>query len=191
MSAGPDDPRPTDPLPTHDVSGDFDSLFALCYDELREIARRHLRRERSGHTLAATALVHEAYLKLAERPEFAWGESVRFRAFVSRAMRHVLVDHARGRNTRKRGGEVIHVTLQPGVVGSAQPATDLLELDEALAQLAIHDPRLVRVVECRFFGGLTVTETAEALGISPSTVERDWTRARAYLHQLLYSDTPA
>jgi RNA polymerase sigma factor (TIGR02999 family) len=191
MSAGPDDPRPTDPLPTQDVSGDFDSLFALCYDELREIARRHLRRERSGHTLAATALVHEAYLKLAERPEFAWGESVRFRAFVSRAMRHVLVDHARGRNTRKRGGEVIHVTLQPGVVGSAQPATDLLELDEALAQLAIHDPRLVRVVECRFFGGLTVTETAEALGISPSTVERDWTRARAYLHQLLYSDTPA
>jgi RNA polymerase sigma-70 factor, ECF subfamily len=167
--------------------GDFDSLFALCYDELREIARRHLRGERSGHTLAATALVHEAYLKLSGRPEFQWGETVHFRAFVSKAMRHVLVDHARARFAKKRGGDVIHVTLQPDSVAAEQPSTDLIELDEALVQLGLHDPRLVRVVECRCFGGLTVPETAEALGLSTSTVERDWTRARAYLRQLLGS----
>lgn len=165
--------------------GEFDRLFALFYDELREIARRHLRRERAGHTLVTTALVHEAYLKLSERPEIEWRESVRFRAFVSKAMRHVLIDHARGRGTRKRGGEVIHVTLQPGSVASEQPSVDLIELDEALSQLASHDPRLERVVECRFFGGLSTGETAEVLGVSSSTVERDWTRAKAYLYHLL------
>jgi len=171
-------------------AGEFDRLFALFYDELRDIAHRHLRREREGHTLVTTALVHEAYLKLSDRPEFEWGESVRFRAFVSRAMRHVLVDHARGRGAQKRGGDAIHVTLQTGGGWGAEepPALALVDLDEALTTLAGHDPRLERVVECRFFGDLSIQETAEALGISTSTVERDWTRAKAYLHQLLRSE---
>ncbi|CAN5710200.1 MAG: sigma-70 family RNA polymerase sigma factor [Gemmatimonadetes bacterium] len=191
MAVLPSDPRPPVPksgLLPQSSEIDFDGLFALCYDELREIARRHLRHERSGHTLVATALVHEAYIKLANRPEVEWGESVRFRAFVSKAMRHVLVDHARGRNTRKRGGEVIHVTLQPGLVAAEQPSIDLIEFDDALCQLATLDPRLVQVVECRCFGGLGLQDTAAALGVSSRTVERDWTRAKAYLRQLLAGD---
>lgn len=175
--SSPDDPE---------ASTEFDRLFALFYPELREIARRHLRRERSGHTLQTTALVHEAYVKLGDRPEITWREPARFRAFVSKAMRHVLIDHARGRATHKRGGAAVQVTLQPGMA-VAEPAwtVDLLDLDRALEQLGAYDDRLVRVVECRFFGGLTANEIAEALAISPSTVERDWTRAKAYLHRML------
>lgn len=176
----------TPPPDVPESSTEFDRLFALFYPELREIARRHLRRERSGHTLQTTALVHEAYVKLGDRPELTWREPARFRAFVSKAMRHVLIDHARGRATHKRGGGAVQVTLQPGLA-VADPAwsVDLLDLDRALERLGEHDSRLVRVVECRFFGGLTANETAAALEISPSTVERDWTRARAYLHRML------
>jgi RNA polymerase sigma factor (TIGR02999 family) len=173
------DPAP--PLPS-----DFDQLFALFYEELREIARLHLRRERDDHTLQTTALVHEAYVKLSARPEIEWREPARFRAFVSKAMRHVLIDHARSRATDKRGGGAIHVTLVPGLDATQPEASvDLLDLDRALEQLGAFDERLVQVVECRFFGGLTAQETADTLEISTSTVERDWTRARVYLRRLL------
>lgn len=165
---------------------DFDRLFALYYEELREIASRHLRREREGHTLQPTALIHEAYLKLSERPRIEWLEPVRFRAFVSKAMRQILIDHARGRATQKRGGDPVQITLHSELVGTEATSTvDLLDLDRALTRLGRQDPRLARVVECRFFGGLNARETAETLTISTSTVERDWARAKAYLHRLL------
>jgi RNA polymerase sigma factor (TIGR02999 family) len=182
--------RPT-PSPVEGEGTEFDRLFTLYYDELREIARRHLRRERVGHTLQTTALMHEAYLKLGDRPEIEWQEPVRFRAFVSKAMRHVLIDHARGRATHKRGGGAIQITLQAEMAGADEASSiELLDLDRALTQLGDYDPRLVRVVECRFFGGLTAAEIAETLDISASTVERDWARAKAYLQRLL-SPPPA
>lgn len=173
--------------PPDDTGGDteFDRLFALFYPELREIARHHLRRERRGHTLQTTALVHEAYIKLGDRPELTLRDPARFRAFVSKAMRHILIDHARGRATQKRGAGAIQITLQPGMAIADPPTVDLLDLDRALERLGALDARLVRVVECRFFGGLTANETAEALEVSTSTVERDWTRAKAYLHRML------
>lgn len=183
---GPDDSGRTPPQLATDTNSEFDRLFALFYPELREIARRHLRHERSGHTLQTTALVHEAYVKLGDRPEISWRDPARFRAFVSKAMRHILIDHARGRATHKRGAGAIQVTLQPGMaVDDPSWSVELLDLDRALERLGAHDSRLVRVVECRFFGGLTVNEIAEALEISTSTVERDWTRAKAYLHRML------
>jgi RNA polymerase sigma-70 factor, ECF subfamily len=164
---------------------EFDRLFALLYDDLRLMARRHLRREREDHTLAATALVHEAWLKLEHRDDLPWRDRARFLAFISMAMRRILVDHARRRNASKRGGSYAVVTLQPGA-GAVQPrSADLLALDAALEQLGELDPRLEQVVECRFFGGLSAGETAQALDVSLRTVERDWTRARAYLHELL------
>ncbi len=185
-SPGPESSSRSAPPPVEGESTEFDRLFTLYYEELREIARRHLRRERTGHTLQTTALMHEAYVKLGDRPEIEWREPVRFRAFVSKAMRHVLIDHARGRATHKRGGDAIQVTLQTELGGPEQTSPiELLDLDRALTQLGAHDPRLVRVVECRFFGGLTAAEIAETLGISTSTVERDWARAKAYLHRLL------
>lgn len=175
----------TPPRHDPDASTEFDRLFASLYPELREIARRHLRRERTSHTLQTTALVHEAYVKLGDRPEIAWREPARFRAFVSKAMRHILIDYARGRATQKRGADAIQVTLHPGMATADPRSVDLLDLDRALERLGAHDSRLVRVVECRFFGGLTANETAEALEISTSTVERDWARAKAYLNRML------
>jgi RNA polymerase sigma factor (TIGR02999 family) len=164
----------------------FDRLISLLYDDLLQVARRHLRGERSGHTLSTTALVHEAYLRLAGDAGGEWRDRAQFLAFVSRAMRHVLVDHARRRGAGKRGGGRVQVTLRTDVGAAVEEQTiDLLALDHALDRLADRDPRLARVVECRFFGGMTAEETAEALGISLRTVERDWMRARAYLHLLL------
>ncbi|TVP46732.1 MAG: sigma-70 family RNA polymerase sigma factor [Gemmatimonadales bacterium] len=163
----------------------FNELFAALYPDLRRIALRHLRRERTDHTLSPTSLVHEAYLKLEHRAEIPWHDRQRFLAFISRAMRRILVDHARQRASFKRGGGNHPVTLQTGSVIVHPRSTDLLALDEALARLGERDPRLERVVECRFFGGLSSAETAEALGVSLRTAERDWMRARAYLHELL------
>jgi RNA polymerase sigma-70 factor, ECF subfamily len=173
-----------------DDRSEFDRLFALLYDDLRLLARRHLSRERGDHTLAATALVHEAWLKLEHRDDVPWRDRHRFLAFISRAMRRVLVDHARRRNASKRGGTSLLVTLQPGMDVVEPRSADLLGLDAALDRLGTLDPRLERVVECRFFGGLSAEETAAALEVSLRTVERDWARARAYLHELL-QEVPA
>jgi RNA polymerase sigma-70 factor, ECF subfamily len=167
------------------ASPEFDRLFAGAYDDLRDIARRHLRQERDGHTLNTTGLVHEAYVKLARRRELPAGEAALLRARVSTAMRQILIDHARARAAGKRGGGAVHVTLRPSR-GQTEPRTcDVLDLDGALTRLGVRDPRLEQVVECHFFGGMSKQETAAALGVSVRTVERDWVRARAYLQRLL------
>lgn len=168
-------------------SGDaaaLDRLLPLIYGDLRRIARNHLRKERSGHTLNTTALVHEAYIDLAQGGA-EWTDRTHFLAVASTAMRHILVDYARRRNAQKRGGDRVQVTLKKWMVGEDQNTTDLLALSEALEKLGEKNPRLERVVECRFFGGMMVAEIADALGTSKRTVERDWTRAKAYLYQAL------
>jgi RNA polymerase sigma-70 factor, ECF subfamily len=170
----------------------FDRLFDLLYDELRVIARRHVRElGDAGQTLNTTALVHESYLKLAAGAEPRWRQRVQFFAVASRAMRHILVDYARRRRAEKRGGGLVHVTLHDETVATENRTAELLELDDGLSRLAAKLPRLESVVECRFFGGMSVEETAEALGVSPRTVERDWTRARAYLFQMMSADSTA
>lgn len=162
-------------------------LIDIVYDDLRAIAHRHLRMERTGHTLNTTALVHEAYLHLADRTGPEWRGRPQFFALVSRVMRHVLIDYARVRNAAKRGGGRIRVPM-PETGTEDATLVELLAMDQALRQLAEKDARLARVVECRFFGGLSDAEIAETLGISERTVTRDWKRARAYLFQMLSSE---
>lgn len=168
----------------------FERLIPLVYDDLRRIAHRRLRAERSGHTLDTTAVVHEAYLRLAESPESTWQDRAHFFAVCARVIRHVLVDYARRRGAIKRGGDVVRVPLREELAGRSTRIATLLSLEEALASLEQHDMRMARVVECRYFGGLTVEETAEALGSSRRTVERDWTRAKAYLYRALEGSSP-
>lgn len=167
----------------------LDELLPKVYDELRELARRRLRDEQAGHTLNSTALVHEAYLRLSSLDDGQWRDRAQFFALASTVMRHVLVDYARRRSAEKRGGSRSAVTLDPDRFAIEPRLPEFLAVNEALDQLALLDPRLVHVVECRFFGGLTARETAEALGTSLRTVERDWMRARAYLHELLADES--
>ena len=159
----------------------FPKLVPLVYNEMRQLAGRYMRRERSDHTLQATALVHEAYLKLVEQRS-DWQSRAHFFAVAAQVMRHILVDHARGHGRVKRGGAQKAVTLDDALVFSEEKSEELLAIDEALKELAKLDPRQSQVVELRFFGGLTIEETAEALGISPITVKRDWNLARAWLY---------
>jgi RNA polymerase sigma factor (TIGR02999 family) len=168
----------------------LDRALPFVYDELRRIADRHLRREAPGHTLSTTALVHEAYLRLADQTRCGWQDRAHFLSVAAVAMRRVLVDHARRHRAAKRGGAARAVTLEralgePGaVVDLSSGGADLLvALDDALARLAELDPRQARVVECRFFGGLTEEETAVALGIGLRTAKRDWAKARSWLYQ--------
>ena len=164
----------------------FESLVPLVYDDLRRIAHRRLQSERTDHTLDTTALVHEAYLALVDQATATWNDRAHFFAVAARVIRHVLIDHARRRGALKRGGGDVRVPLRDDLLSvEGTPDVDLVDLDKALAKLGRRDPRLERVVECRFFGGMTVAETAAALGTSVRTVERDWTRARAYLYQSL------
>lgn len=170
-------------------SGDeaaVDAVLPLVYDELQALARGQLRHERAGHTLNPTALVHEAYVKLVGQ-DAAWENRAHFFGVASLAMRRVLVHYARRRAARKRGGGRAAVTLDEGAVGEAPPE-DLLALDEALTRLAALAERPAKVVELRFFGGLTQEETAEALGVSVPTVQRDWQTARAWLGRALADD---
>lgn len=173
-------------------AGALEALFPRVYDELRRIARGRLRRERPGHTLSATEVVHEAYLKLVPLESIDWRDRVHFFAVASRAMRNVLVDHAERRGAAKRGGGRVAVSLEriPPESESRAPLDDLLALGQALERLAELDERQARVVECRYFGGLTLDETAEALGVSAATVSRDWTIARAWLHRELAGEAP-
>ena len=166
--------------------GDQDALnklMPLVYDELRKLAGRHLRHERPGHTLQTTALVHEAYLKLVDQKNANWQSRVQFFAAAAQVMRHILVDYARSRRAFKRGGGYCRLSLDEAVLSSEEKDADLLTLNEALDGLAAIDPQQSRVVELRVFGGLTVEETAEALGVSPRTVKRDWSMAKAWLHR--------
>jgi RNA polymerase sigma factor (TIGR02999 family) len=162
----------------------MDQLFPLVYDELRRIAHAQLRGERPGHTLGTTGLVHETYLKLVDQTRIQWRDRGHFFRVASWAMRRILVDYARSYRALRRGGGLQRVPLDDDLP-MAQRGEALLALDEALARLAELDPRLSRVVECRYFGGLTPAETAEALGISSRTVERDWIKARGWLRMAL------
>ena len=157
-----------------------EELFSAVYAELRKLAAYHLRRQRPGHTLQSTALVHEAYLRLAGQDEVAWKNRGHFFAVAAQAMRRVLVDHARRRHAAKRGGDGERSPLD-SVVLAVDDSVDVLELDLALDKLEQLAPREVRVVELRFFAGLSIPEVALALGISESTVERAWVTARAWL----------
>jgi RNA polymerase sigma factor (TIGR02999 family) len=164
----------------------LDDLFPLVYDDLRRIARNHLRSERNGHTLDTVALVHETYLSLADGDAVSVRERARFFALASRAMRNILIDHARARKAVKRGGDQVRVTLTAGVASESPGAlADIVDLHRALERLGERDPRMEQVVECKVFGGMTTKETAEALDIGVRTVEKDWTLARAFLHKEL------
>lgn len=158
-------------------------LIPLVYDELRRIARHQMRNERSDHTLQATALVHEAYFRLVNQRERTWENRTHFIRLAAQVMRRLLIDHARARRTAKREGGLQRVPLEDPLLVTEEQSEELLALDEALERLAEFDERQSRVVELRFFGGLTVEETAEALGIAPKTVKRDWVVARAWLHR--------
>lgn len=162
-----------------------DRLVPLTYAELRRIAHHHLRRERAGHTIDTTALVHEAYLRLAPLDSMEWQGRTHFLAMAARAMRRVLVDYAKKRGAQKRGGGRSRVELEPWMVMVDDRGEELLALDDALERLAAVDERQCRVVECRFFAGMTIAETAEALGVSVATVKRDWAHARAWLNRAL------
>jgi RNA polymerase sigma-70 factor (ECF subfamily) len=168
--------------------GETDALehvLPLVYDQLRAVARRALRGERPDHTLTPTALVHEAYLKLVQLEQVTWQGRSHFFAACASEMRRVLIDHARRRTAEKRGAGAEHVPLENAFAAAHERPAELLALDEALVRLAALDPRQARVVECRFYAGMDVDETAEALGTSPATVKRDWTAARAWLNREL------
>jgi RNA polymerase sigma-70 factor (ECF subfamily) len=153
------------------------------YEELRHQAARYLRRERPGHTLQTTALINEAYLRLIDAKDIHWQSRAHFFAIAANLMRRVLVDHARRRDAEKRGGANIRLTLDESIVVANEIDVDLLAIDQALDRLAMIDPQQARVVELRFFSGLSVEETAAALGVSPKTVKRDWGVARAWLRR--------
>jgi RNA polymerase sigma factor (TIGR02999 family) len=164
--------------------GDQSALEAIVnrtYSELRRIARRCLSAERPEHTIQATALVHEAYLQLVHAPQVEWQDRAHFFAIVAKLMRRILIDHARSRGSAKRGGQVQRVDLDEALVVAAEPDPAILHLDEALKRLASFDARKARVVELRYFGGLTASEISSVLGISPQTVNRDWSLAKAWL----------
>jgi RNA polymerase sigma factor (TIGR02999 family) len=165
-------------------------LMAVVYDDLRRVARRRLRSERADHSLAPTALVHEAYLRLVDLRRVRWQNRAQFFAIAARVMRQILVDHARAHAAAKRGGPGFKVPLRDDVGTTAPRDVDLLDLDAALGKLATIDPRLDDLVVLRFFGGLTVEEAADALGLSPATIKRDWTRARAWLFRELRTAKP-
>jgi len=166
-------------------AGAFERLVALVYHDLRRIARSQRRRLRPGDTLDTTALVHEAYVKLVEQSSPQWRDSGHFLAVVATAMRHVLIDHARARLRQKRGAGAAVVAIDEVDVAARDEASRFIAIDDALHTLAVSEPRLVKVVECRFFAGYSEAETAEALGTSLRTVQRDWLRARAALRALV------
>ncbi len=162
-----------------------EELMPLVYDELRRLAGRYLRRERANHTLQPTALVNEAYLRLIDQHQVAWQNRAQFFGLAAKLMRNILVDHARAHQAAKRGGQHYSVSLSRNDQFTREPHVDLLAINEALDRLAALDVQKSRIVELRFFGGLTIEETAEALGISHATVERDWAMARAWLRREL------
>jgi RNA polymerase sigma factor (TIGR02999 family) len=177
----------------HRAPGAMDRLLPLVYDDLRRVAHRQLRAEPTGHTLSATALVHEAYLRLVDQSRTEWQDRAQFFAVASRVMRRILIDYARRHRALRRGGEAgggrpARISLDEAEIPVAARADALIALDEALERLAVVDDRLARVVECRFFAGLTEVETAEALGVSRRTVAREWAIAKGWLYQELRDD---
>jgi len=189
----------TDPSPGQatqlliDLSGGdtaaLEKLTPLIYDELHRLAHRFLRRERGGHTLQTTALVNEAYLRLVDQRNLRWQNRAHFFGIAAQLMRRILIDYARRRQYAKRGGGAPHVSLDEAAVLSEERATDLIALDEALEGLASIDPQQSRVVELRFFGGLTIEETAEVLKLSHDMVKREWSTAKAWLYREMSGGT--
>jgi RNA polymerase sigma factor (TIGR02999 family) len=174
-------------------NGDRDALerlTPLVYGELKRLAARYLRRERVGHTLQSTALVHEAFLRLIDQRNVRWQNRAHFFGVAAQMIRRILVDHARARQTAKRGSDAPKLSLDEAIALPEKKEIDIISLDDALGALAKIDPQQARIVELRFFTGLTVEETAEVLGISPATVKRDWVTAKAWLYRDL-SRVPA
>ena len=167
----------------------LDDLMPMVYEELRLMAHRQLRGERAGHTLNTTALVHEAYFKLVDQNRVEWQNRAHFFGIAAQAMRRILLMYARARHRQKRGGGQEPLPLEEAIVLTDARAEALIDLDDALARLEHIDERLVRLVECRYFGGLTIEETAQALDLSPATIKREWRAARAWLHRAL-QDNP-
>jgi RNA polymerase sigma-70 factor (ECF subfamily) len=159
------------------------------YDELRKLARHYLRRERAGQSLQATALVNEAYLRLKRDKRQPWQNRTHFLAIAANSMRQILVERARARKAAKRGGEQIRITLDEAVAAGGEREIDLMALDEALTRLAVIDPEAARIIELRFFAGLSIEEAAESLGISPATVKRGWSMARAWLKREMQEES--
>ena len=173
-------------------SGDlaaFDKLMSLVYEELRRMAKRYMDRQNPGHTLQTTALIHEAYLRLVNQQEVQWQNRAHFFGVAAKAMRHILVDYARTRQAAKRGGAAYIVSLDEAALVSTERTEELAALDDALQSLAAFDQRKSQVVELRYFGGLTVEETAEVLKVSAETVARDWRLARSWLLRELSKDS--
>ena len=167
----------------------LDKLMPLLYDELRRLARQQMRHERAGHTLQTTALVNEAYMRLVDQRRAQWLNRAQFFGVAAQLMRRILVDHARSRHRQKREGNALKVSLNEAATVSQEQATDLLALHEALKKLETMNERLGRIVELRFFGGLTIEETAEVLKISPGTVMKDWTFAKAFMHEAISNES--
>jgi RNA polymerase sigma factor (TIGR02999 family) len=161
----------------------LEQLIPLVYDELHHLAHQHMRREKPGHFLQTSALINEAYIRLIEQPQIRWENRSHFFGIAARVMRRILVDEARKRNSAKRGGRMIQISLDEAAAISKDPAANVVALDDALKSLEAIDSRQSEIVELRFFGGLSIDETAEALKLSPGTVMRDWTFARAWLRQ--------
>ena len=180
--------------PTHEVtqllvawgSGDrgaLDRLMPLVHNELRRLARRYMSRERPGHTLQTMALVNEAYLRLVDQENMRWENRAHFFGIAARLMRQILVEHARSRQAAKRGGAQVRLSLSKVDRIAFRPDVNLIALDEALGRLEAIDPQKSRIIELRYFGGLGIEETAEVIGVSPATVKRDWSMARAWLRR--------
>ncbi len=163
-----------------------DLLWQMTYQELHRIAQRHLYRERADHTLSATALVHEAYLRLVDQDRIEWQNRAHFFSVASQVCRRILVDYARKRRAQKRGGARARVTLDDAAASVDGESDEILALHEALERLAVLDQRLAKLVECRYYGGLSEIETAEVLGVSERTVRRDWLKAKGWIYQQLY-----
>ena len=176
------------PGPNGPGDGQSSELVEVAYDELRRMAEQMLRQERAGHTLQATALVHEAFMKLAAQTRALWNDELHFRAVASIAMRRILVNHERDRRALKRGGGAARLVLDTQIAAVNEPEVDLIELDDALNQLARVDAQQARVVELRFFAGLTDVEIGQVIGVSDRTVRREWTMTRAWLRSQLIGD---
>lgn len=169
----------------------LEELMPLVYDELRRLARHYLSKERSDHTLQSTALVHEAYLRLAGGNAPNWQNRAHFFGVAAHIMRQILIEHARGRGAAKRGGNALRLEIDEALALPQRIDVDVVALDKALNELSELDTQQGRIVELRFFGGLTIEDTSEVLGISPATVKRDWVTARAWLYRAMTGEAPA
>jgi len=168
----------------------FDKLMPLVYDELHRLARRYMARERPEHTLQASVLVNEAYVRLIDQRNMRWQNRVQFFGIAATLMRRILVSYARSRHYSKRGGNARRISLDEALIVSEERSLEVVALDDALTALAVMDARKSQIVELRFFGGLSIEETAEVLGVSPGTVMRDWTLAKAWLRREITADKP-